>query len=87
MQREDEASTSKVVAGQISIVHTLAYTLIDSKASHSFVFANFVKKLDMVRDFLNEVCIVSLPSRENLTSRFGFKDVPVKIAGKELQLI
>ena len=46
--------------------------------------ANFVKKLDMVPDLLDEMCIVSLPSGENLTSRFGFKVVLVKIAGREL---
>ena len=79
-QGEAEAGTSKVVVGQISIVHTLAYTLIDSKASHSFVFATFVKKLDMVADLVDEMCIVSLPSRENLTSRFSFKVIPVKVA-------
>ena len=72
------------MAGQISITHTSAYTLIDSRASHSLVSANFVKKLDMVHDLLDEMCIVSLPSRENLTSQFGFKDVPVEIAGREL---
>ena len=83
-QGEAEVGTSKVMAGQISIAHTSAYTLIDSRASHSFVSANFVKKLDMVPDLLDEMCIVSLPSGENLPSRFGFKVVPVKIAGREL---
>ena len=67
-QGEAEASTSKVVAGQISIVHTSAYTLIDFGASHSFVSATFVTTLDMVPDLLHEMCIGSLPSRENLTS-------------------
>ena len=33
---------------------------------------------------VGEVYVVSLPSGENLTSRFGFKVVPVKIAGREL---
>ena len=76
--------TSKVVPGQISIAHTLAYTLIDSGASHSFVPASFVKKLDMVPKLLNEVYVISLPLRENLTSRFSFKVVLVKITGREL---
>ena len=31
-QREADAGTSQVVAGQISIAHTFAYTLIDSGA-------------------------------------------------------
>ena len=73
---------SKVVVGQISIVHTSTYTLIDYEASHSFVSTSFVKKLDMVPELLDEVCVVSLPSGENLTSRFSFKVVPIKIAGK-----
>ena len=57
--------------------HTSTYTLIDFGASHLFVFATFVKKLD-------EMCMVSLPSGENLTSQFGFKVIPVKITGREL---
>ena len=76
--------TSKVVAGQISIAHTSAYTLIDSGASHSFVSSTFVKKLDMLADLLDEMCIVSLPSAENLTSLFSFKVVPIKVVGREL---
>ena len=35
-------------------------------------------------DLLNEMCIVSLPSGENLTSQFGFKAISVKIAKREL---
>ena len=47
-----------MVAGQISI----AYTLIDSGALHSFMSALFVEKLDMEPMMLEEVCVVSLPS-------------------------
>ena len=83
-QGEAKAGTSKVVAGQISIAHTSAYTLIDFGASYSFVSATFVKKLDMVPDFLDEMCIASLPLGENLSSRFSFKVVPHKVAGREL---
>ena len=73
-----------MVVGQISIAYTLAYILIDSSASHSFVSASFVKKLDMVLELLNKVCVVSLPSSENLTSQFSCKAIHVKIAGREL---
>ena len=83
-QGEAKAGTSQVVAGQIAIAHTLAYTLIDSRASHSFVFAMFVKKLNVEQILLDEVCVVSLPSGENLTSRFSFKEVPIKVTGREL---
>ena len=76
-QGEAERGTTKVVAGHISIAHTSVCTLIDFGASHLFVSATFVKRLD-------DMCIVSLPSRENLTSWFGFKVVPVKIAGRKL---
>ena len=83
-QGEADAGTSQVVAGQISIAHTSAYALIDSGASHSFVTALFVKKLDMEAALLDEVCAIFLPSGENLTSRFSFKEVPVKVARREL---
>ena len=61
-QGKVEAGTSIVVVAQISIAHISAYTLIDSGASHSFVSATFVKKLDIVPNLLDEICIVSLPS-------------------------
>ena len=83
-QGEAEAGTSNVMTGQISIAHTSTYTLINSRASHSFLFAYFIKKLDMVLELLNDVCNVSLPSGENLLSQFSFKVIPVKINGREL---
>ena len=83
-QEEAEASTSQVVAGQITIAHTSTFTLIDSGASYSFVFAMFIKKLDMETILLGEACVVSLPLGETLTSRFSFKEVPAKVTGKEL---
>ena len=46
--------------------------------------ASFVKKLDLVPNLLDEVCVVSLPLGENLTSLFSFKTVLVKIVGREL---
>ena len=85
-QGEVEADTSQVVAGQISVAHTSAYALIDSGASYSFVFAMFVKKLDMKLVLLGEVCVASLLSGETLTSQFCFKEVPVKIIGRELPI-
>ena len=72
------------MAGQISIAHTSAYNLIDSGASNSFVSASFTKNLDMVPKLLDDVCNISLPSKEKLTSRFSFKVIPIKIIGGEL---
>ena len=43
MQEEAEAGTSKVMVGQISIAHTSAYILIDSRASNSFMSTNFLR--------------------------------------------
>ena len=83
-QGEADASTFQVVAGQISIAHTSAYALIDSGALHSFVSGLFVKKLDMEPVMLKEVCVVSLPSGENLISRFSFKEVLAKVARRRL---
>ena len=48
--------------------------------------ALFVKKLDMEPVLLDEACIVSLPSGENLTLRFVFKEVPIKVTGRELPI-
>ena len=51
-----------------------------------FVSARFVKKLDMETVLLYDVCVVSLPSWENLISRFSFKKVPVKVVGREFPI-
>ena len=75
-----------MVADQISIFHTSAYTLIYSRASYSFVSAIFVKKLNMEPNLLDEVSIVSLPSGENLTSQSSFKEVPIKSLEESCQL-
>ena len=72
------------MAGQISIAHTSVYALIDYRASHSFVFTLFIKKLDLEPVMLEEMCVVSLPLGENLASRFSFKEVPIKVTGREL---
>ena len=45
--------------------------------------AIFVKKLDMKPILLDEVFVVYLPSGENLTSQFSFKEVPFKVTGRE----
>ena len=44
----------------------------------------FIKKLELKPVVLEEICMVSLPSGENLASRFSFKEVTVKVAGREL---
>ena len=85
-QGQAETSTSNVIASQISTAYTSTYTLIDSGASYSFVFASFIKKLDMVPELPDDVCSISLSSREKLTSRFIFKVVPIKIVGRELPI-
>ena len=59
-QGEAELSTSQVVAIQISIAYTSAYTLINSGVQHSYMFAQFVKELVMELKLLGEVCVVSL---------------------------
>ena len=85
-QWEAETSTSNVVASQIFTVYTSTCILIDSGASHSFVSASFIKKLDMVPKLLDDVCNISFPSREKITAWFSFKVVPVKISGGALPI-
>ena len=64
--------------------HTSAYALIYYRASRSFVFASYIKKLDMVPELLEDMCNVSLSSGEKLIAQFCFKFIPVKIVGREL---
>ena len=80
-------SNSIVIVGQFSIAYTSAHTLIDSRASHSFVSASFIKKLDMVPELLDDVCNISLSLGKKLPSRFSFKVEPVKITRRELPVV
>ena len=85
-QMEVEIGTSNVVANQISIANTSADTLINSRASHSFVFDSFIQKLDMFPKLLDDVCNISFPWGKKLPSWFSLKAVHVKIDGKELPI-
>ena len=48
--------------------------------------AIIIKKLDVNTVLFDEVCVVSLPSGENLTLRFSFKEAPIKVVGRELPI-
>ena len=63
---------------------TIAYALIDFGASHSFIAATFAKKLGRVLDKLEEVCGMSLPSRDSLKSQSWFREIPIVICGRGL---
>ena len=79
-----ETRPSNVVSSQISLANALAYALIDSEASHSFIAASFIKKFGIVPEILSDVCSVSLPSGENIVLWFCFKAIPIKITGCNL---
>ena len=64
--KKAKAGASNVVSYQISIAYTSVYTLINFGASNSFVVTAFIKRIDMVYEFLDVVCSISLSSSENL---------------------
>lgn len=57
----------------------LLHALIDSGASHSFVYASLIKKLDRTLKVMNNVYSIFLPSGKNVLSQFWFRDVPIII--------
>ena len=50
------------------------------------MFALFIREVVVGLVLLNEVWVVSLPLEENLTLRFSFKEVPVRVTRRRLPI-
>ena len=75
-----------MVSGQISIAQTSAYALMDTGASHSFISASFVEKLNRRPEPMPVICGVSLPLGEDMLVRTWVRAVPVWVEGRELMV-
>ncbi|XP_073132173.1 uncharacterized protein [Henckelia pumila] len=70
---------SAIVSGMIRIADLLAFVLIDTGATHSFMSVSFMMKLRVLPDeSISEFC-VSLPSREELKSSSVVRNCKVQM--------
>ena len=81
---EVEAGPSTVVTGQLPIANILAYTLIDSGASHSFLARKLIGKLEWKVEKFSQPFITITPAGETYESQFWYRNVPITINGQVL---
>ena len=79
-----EAGPSTVVTGQLPIVNIFAYTLVDSGASHSYLAARLVGKLEWEAKTFSQPFYTVTPVGDLYESQLWYKDVPVKVDNKTL---
>ena len=64
------ASTSNVVAGQLSLAFHDVYALFDSGITHSFISTKLTLRISSEKDRTPRILKTSLPSGEILLSKF-----------------
>jgi hypothetical protein len=79
---EDAQAAPDVIIGMILINDNGAIVLFDSRASHSFVAANFVQKYNLPLSMLKNRMIVSSP-RGDMHARHVCPNVSILIKGVE----
>ncbi|XP_062113992.1 uncharacterized protein LOC133825004 [Humulus lupulus] len=76
--------TSDMVSSQLPMANNSAYALMDIGASHSFIVASFVDKIDRKHETMVNVCGVSLPLVEDMMVWSWVRAVLVWVKGLEL---
>ena len=84
LTKEEAASTSTAVTGQVVIFQHLATILYDTGATHSFVSVPFASKLQVPTESMNSKFLTTLPFGEVMESNQWLRAVLVKIADREL---
>ncbi|XP_062103719.1 uncharacterized protein LOC133814821 [Humulus lupulus] len=83
-QGDNGAGTFDMVSDQLPVANNSAYALMNHGASHSFIVASYVDKIDRKPEPMANICGVSLPSGEDMMVRSWVKVVLVWVAGQEL---
>lgn len=61
-------------------------TIIDTGATHSFIAADCVKRLDLTLSSLNREMIVEVPAKGTVTTSFVCSDCPLSIFGRDFRV-
>jgi hypothetical protein len=77
---EDSQAALDVIIGMILVNDNNAIVLFDSEASHSFVAANFVQKLNLPLSMLKNQMIASSPGGD-MNARHASPKVSILIGG------
>ncbi|XP_075489563.1 uncharacterized protein LOC142528403 [Primulina tabacum] len=79
MHAEQAEPDNTVVTGRILLVGIATYALLDSGATHSFIYELFVKQLRILPVNVVSGFRVTMPSGEYMVSTSMFKDVELKL--------
>ncbi|XP_062075562.1 uncharacterized protein LOC133779640 [Humulus lupulus] len=72
-QGDKGAETFDMVSGQLPVANNSAYALMDTGAYHYSIAASYVDKIDRKSKPMENVCGVSLPSREDMMGSVNCK--------------
>jgi len=81
---DNEAKDADVVTGTIPLYGSLACTLFDSGATHSFVSATYAKLCDMNIEPLRQSITIATPVGDSLICRNVVENCPIIIEGRTL---
>jgi hypothetical protein len=81
---DNEAEDVNVVTGTIPLYGSLACTLFDSGARHSFVFTTYAKPCDMNIEPLRQSIREATPVGDSLACRKVVENCPIIIGGRIL---
>ncbi|XP_073056914.1 uncharacterized protein [Primulina eburnea] len=83
-QEQAEEQNKRVIAGNFNLCGILAYVLIDTGASHSFIASMFVKKHKLLYMSLDVLISVSTPMRKEVLAKRLVVDYLLEFEGKYL---
>ncbi|XP_073317287.1 uncharacterized protein [Primulina huaijiensis] len=79
MHAEQAESDTTLITGRILLAGIATYALLNSGASHSFIFESFVKKLGILPMDVESGFRVTVPSSEHMISSSMIRDVELKL--------
>ncbi|XP_073271534.1 uncharacterized protein [Primulina huaijiensis] len=79
MHAEQAEPDTTLIRGRMLLAGIATYSLLDSGATHSFIFGFFVKRLEILLEDVESGFRVTVPSGEHMVSTSMVKDVELKL--------
>ena len=83
MAYQEVENVPGMITSTISLCGHAAYTLFDSRATHSFISEQFVKLVDIEQVWLETMLSVSTPMNDRVLVSFGYPNCKIVIRGRE----
>lgn len=76
-------SSDRLIRGTCYIYDIPLISIIDMGATHSFIFANCVRKVGLILCTLNSGLLINTPANESVTTSLVCLNIPLSIYGKD----